>query len=98
MRRRQDKVAAAINPGGFFLRIAAPKQKHDRIGPIIDGAHHGIGKFFPAAALMTGRPCHFDRQHAVEQQYALFRPGLQKAMPWPWQAKIAFQFLENIDQ
>lgn len=48
-------------------------------------------------SLMRGSTCLFNRQHAVEQQYALARPVFEKPVPRWRNAKVALQFLVDID-
>lgn len=91
-------MARRINKGGLFLSITAPQQEHNWLWLRGDKADHSVSKSLPPFVFMRrGKPA-FDGQYAVEKQHALLRPMFKEAVAWPGDAKIAFKFLENIEE
>ena len=78
------------------MGIGAPQHEHDRIWLVIHAPNNRVGKLFPSFPAMRSGLGHFDRQDAVQQQHALLRPMLQKAIGRTAYAEIAFEFLVNI--
>ena len=98
MRRLEHKMAAAIDIGCFFVGISAPKHEYNGFRLVVHGRHNSIRELLPPLFAVCGGFVHFDGQHAVEQQDALFGPTLQKAMRWPRYAQVAFQLFVNVQQ
>src|SRR4051794_11582860 len=94
----QDEVTRRVDEGSLLLRIAAPEHEHDRCRPRVHLLDNAVGEALPTTLAVRGGAAHFDRQHAVEQQYPLVCPMLEKAMARLLYAEVAFELLVNVDE
>src|SRR5688500_10538610 len=96
MRRLQHQVARAVDQLALGLGVAAPEQEHEVLALAVEGVDAGIGESLPALALVRTGLAALDRQHRVQQQYALVCPGQQAAVVGPRQAEVALDLLEDV--
>src|SRR4029079_7337294 len=96
MRGFQDEVLGAVDERRLLLRVAAPQHEDDRRLARIDLADDRVGELLPAAVAVRGGAAHLDRQHAVEEKYALLRPMFEEAVAWPFDAEVALQLFVDI--
>lgn len=94
----ENEVFGGVDELDFGLCVGAP-QKEDEAGAFLrklrDG---GIGKDFPAAALVRTRLMRAHRERSVQKKHSLPRPVLQIAVLRRWNADIVLQFLENVHE
>ena len=73
-------MAAAVDKRTFFLRMAAPQQKHQPFTLLVEHRNHAVGKGFPAQRGVRMRLPGTHCEHGIEQQHALLGPVLQTAV------------------
>ncbi len=78
MIRSQQQMAMVIaNQRAGALRVRAPQHEHPRLQVGAERADDRIGQALPAVVRVTAGLSLFDRQHRIEQQHALARPGFK---------------------
>src|SRR6478736_10028004 len=80
MRGLEHPMAAGVDQGALGLGIAAPQQEDQAFAFAVQMIDDVIGETFPALALVRAGQAALDREHGIEQQYALPRPRNQAAM------------------
>src|SRR4030095_12789429 len=91
-------MPALVDEGRLLLGRARPQHEDDRIRFRIDDADDSIGEPLPPAVTVRGGAAHFDRQHAVQEQYALGGPMFEADVASRSDAEVAFQLLEDVDE
>ena len=91
-------MARGIDQRQLLLSIAAPEHEHHGFCFRIDLLDDGVGKRFPAFALVRVRLMGADCQHCIEHQYPLLRPRNQKSVIWDLASDILVQLFVDIPQ
>src|SRR3954454_20949998 len=84
----QDEMTRRIHEGSLLLRVAAPEHEHDRCRPCVHLLDNAVGEALPTTLAVRTGAAHLDRQHAVEQQYALLCPMLEEPMAHALYAEV----------
>ena len=98
MRRSKHQMSAFVNQFLLAYCIAAPQHEHHMVALLRYLAYDGIGKTFPAHALMRRRMVGIDCKGGIEQKHTLACPAAQVAVGRHRCAGIGAYLLENIQQ
>src|SRR6516225_7301929 len=96
VRRLEHEMMAGVDQPPLGLGRAAPEQEDQTLAAAVEAVDDGIGEAFPALALMRAGAAALDRQHGVEQQYALSRPGQQAAMARSRSLQVALDLSKDV--
>ena len=98
MDRLHHEMAGRIDQRQLLLGVAAPEHEYDRIYFRIHPLDDSVGEYFPSSTFMRVRLVSADRQHRIQHENSLLRPGNQKAIVSSFAAIVFTQLFVYVSQ